>query len=119
MNNPRLVVYFAIKNAKNTVQYGGTTVGPIVGRIINDSLKELNVTHQEGGIERVYTWMDTKTQQVPSYIGLDRKEVKSKYFTFVFKGEGSKVIDQLPRVGTMLEENSIIMIYLGNKDETV
>ena len=113
MNEPKLVVYFSIKNAKNTIQYGGTTVGPIVGRIIHDSLKELGVNKQDGAIERTYTWMDTKTQMVENYIGKSKKEVKSKYFTFVFKGNGNKVIDQLPRVGTMLEENSTIMIYLG------
>jgi len=113
MNDPKLVVYFSIKNAKNTIQYGGTTVGPIVGRIIHDSLKELGVKKQDGAIERTYTWMDTKTQMVENYIGKSKKEVKSKYFTFVFKGNGNKVIDQLPRVGTMLEENSTIMIYLG------
>lgn len=119
MNDPKIVVYFSIKNAKNTIQYGGTTVGPIVGRIINDSLKELDVPYQEGGIEKVYTWMDNKTQTVENYIGLKKKDVKSKYFTFVFKGDGDKVIDQLPRVGTRLEENSIIMIYLGDKDEAM
>lgn len=114
MNDPKVVVYFSIKNAKNTVQYGGTTVGPIVGRIINDSLKALNVEKQDGGIPRTYTWMDTKTQMVENYIGKSKKEVKSEYFTFVFKGSGDKVLDQLPRVGTMLEENSVIVIYLGD-----
>ena len=116
MNDPRLVCYFSIKNAKNTVQYGGTTVGPIVGRIINDSLRYLNVPYQKDAIERTYTWMDAKVYPVENYIGKTKKELKSSHFTFVFKGEGNEVIDQLPRVGTMLEENSCILIQLGDRN---
>ncbi len=117
MNDPRLVCYVSIKNAKHTVQYGGTTVGPIISRIIHDSLSYLNVPHQDGGVERIYTWMDQKVYPVENYIGKNKKEIKSSHFTFVFKGNGNKVIDQIPRVGTLLEENSCILIELGEQDE--
>lgn len=113
MNKPEIVCYFSIKEAKNTVQYGGTTVGPIVGRIIHDSLKSLGVKKQTSEIERTYTWMDEKVYAVENYIGKQKNEVKSKYFTFVYKGNGNTVIDQLPRVGSMLEEGSTVLLQLG------
>ncbi len=115
MNDPRLVCYFSIKNAHNAVQYGGTTVGPIIGRIIEDCLKTLGVEKNYEGIEREYTWMDTKTAQVPNFIGKDKKEVKSRDFTFVFVGSGNKVIDQLPRVGEMIPIGSKVVIMLGGE----
>lgn len=113
MNDPQIVAYFAINRPHNCVQYGGTTVGPILGRIIEDSLEMLKVKRQTDEIEREYTWMDTKMYPVENYIGKSRKDVKSKHFTFVFNGEGDVVIDQLPRVGELLEENKVIMIQLG------
>jgi stage V sporulation protein D (sporulation-specific penicillin-binding protein) len=61
--------------------------------------------------------MDIKTQIVPNYIGLEKKKLKSPYFTFSFMGEGEYVIDQLPRVGEKIEEGSKIMIMLGDKYE--
>lgn len=113
MDKPEIVVYFNIKEAKNTIQYGGTTVGPIVARIIQDSLKALNVKKRKSDIEHPLTWMDKKVYAVDNYIGLEKNKVKSSYFTFVFKGNGNKVIDQLPRVGTLLETGSTILIQLG------
>lgn len=113
MNNPEIVCYVSIKEAKNTIQYGGTTVGPIIGRIIENSLQALGVEKNYDGVERTYTWLDEKTYPVENYIGKNKKDIKSKYFTFVFKGEGDIVIDQLPRVGEMVKEGGIVMIQLG------
>ncbi len=113
MNDPKVVCYFAIKKPHNCVQYGGTTVGPIVGRMIEDSLSILKVKKDYTGVEREYTWMDEKTYPVENYIGKKKSELKSKYFTFVFKGEGEMVIDQLPRVGEMVKEGGTVLIQLG------
>ena len=35
-NNPKIVVYVAIDNPKGVIQYGGTTVGPIIQRIMSE-----------------------------------------------------------------------------------
>ena len=113
MNDPRLVCYIAIKKPHNCVQYGGTTVGPIVGKVIEDSLLSLGVKKDYSGLKKEYTWMDEKMYVVDNYIGLEKGKVKSKHHTFLFKGEGNKVIDQLPKSGEMLKENGIIMIMLG------
>lgn len=113
MNDPEIVAYIAIKKPHNCVQYGGTTVGPILGRVIENSLQLLNINKNYEGVEREYTWMDEKMYPVDNYIGKTKKEVKSKYHTFVYKGEGEIVIDQLPRVGEMVKEGGVIMLQLG------
>lgn len=115
MDDPKIVVYFAIREPKNTIQYGGTTVGPIIRRILSESLPILGVEKRKDGIPRTYTWMDVKCHQVENYIGLSKNKVKSPYFSFVYYGEGDYVIDQIPKVGEMLEEGSKIMIMLGDK----
>lgn len=113
MSDPKITVYFAMEKPVNCVQYGGTTVGPIIQEILEQALPVLGVKKDYSGVEREYTWMDTKTYEVPNFVGKSRKEVKSQYFKFSFTGEGDRVIDQLPKVGTRIEEGQTIWIMLG------
>ncbi len=115
MDDPQIVIYFAMREPHSTIQYGGTTIGPIIQRLLSEALPALHVEKREGGEERTYTWMDVKTYPVENYIGLEKSKVKSRVFKFVFMGEGNYVIDQLPRVGERIEEGSTIMIMLGDR----
>ncbi len=115
MNDPKVVIYFAMREPKSTIQYGGTTIGPIMQRLLTETLPLLGVQKDYSGEERTYTWMDTKTYPVENYYGLKKNAVKSPHFRFDFMGEGDYVIDQLPRVGEMIEEGSTIMIMLGDQ----
>lgn len=113
MDDPQVVVYVAIDNPKSAIQYGGTVAGPIVKAILSDVLPYLGVEKRSGGIDKTYTWMDTKTYKVENYVGLEKNKVKSQYFKFEFMGEGNIVIDQLPKYGEKLEEGRTIVIMLG------
>ena len=113
MDDPSVVVYVAIDNPKSAIQYGGTVAGPIVKNILSDVLPYLGIKRRDGGIDKTYTWMDTKTYKVDNYVGLDKSKVKSQYFKFEFIGEGNTVIDQLPKYGEKIEEGSTIVIMLG------
>lgn len=113
MDNPQIVVYVAMDNPKSTIQYGGTIIGPIIKNILEDALMVLGVEKKYDGIEFEYTWMDTKTYEVENYIGKDRSALKSKYFKFEIIGEGNQVLDQLPKVGTKLEEGKTIVVFMG------
>lgn len=114
MNNPQIVVYVAMDNPKSTIQYGGTIIGPIMKNILEDTLLYLQVAKDYSGIDFEYTWMDTKTYEVENYIGKDVKQLKSSHFHFEIIGDGTKVIDQLPRVGVRLEEGKSIVIFTGD-----
>jgi stage V sporulation protein D (sporulation-specific penicillin-binding protein) len=113
MDDPQVVVYVAIDNPKSAIQYGGTVAGPIVKAILSDVLPYLGVSKRSGGIDKTYTWMDTKTYKVENYVGLEKNKVKSQYFKFEFIGEGNTVIDQLPKYGERVEEGSTIVVMLG------
>ena len=114
MNDPKIVVYFSMKEPKNCIQYGGTTIGPIIKTILEDSLIYLNVKKDfNNQINKKMTWMDENMINVPNYIGLPRKKVSSFHFKFEFIGEGDTVIDQLPRVGEIIPQGSTIMLQMG------
>lgn len=114
IDDPEVVLYVAMDNAKNCVQYGGTTVAPIARNILEDVLTILGVEKVTEQKEKEYTWLDTPKYTVPQYIGANVEEVKSEYFSFKFVGEGEKVIDQLPRVNEKLEAGGQIVIMLGD-----
>lgn len=112
-DDPSVVVYVAIDNPRSAIQYGGTVAGPIVREILSDVLPYLGVSKREGGVEKKYTWMDTKTYIVDNYIGLEKSKLKSSHFKFEFVGEGNVVIDQLPKQGEKIEEGSTVVIMMG------
>lgn len=118
MNDPKVVVYFALREPVNCIQYGGTTVGPIIRRIMSDIFSYMNIKKDYQGEERTYTWMDEKTYPVENYIGKHKSELKSKYYSFLFNSDGEYVIDQVPRVGEMIKEGGKVMIQLGDLNES-
>ncbi|MBQ9730989.1 MAG: stage V sporulation protein D [Bacilli bacterium] len=112
MNDPQIVVYIAIEKPKSTIQYGGTVAAPIVRNVLYDSLKILNILPNNDGIEREYTWLDTKSYKVDNYIGLSKKEAKSHYFKFEFIGDGNEIIDQIPKKDTIMNQGNTIVLIL-------
>lgn len=113
IDDPQIVLYIAMDNPKNCVQYGGTTVAPIAKSMFLDILPAMGIKKVSKQKERTYTWMDIPSTTVENYVGKRKKEVQSTVLKFEFVGEGDKVIDQLPRVGTKVEEGSTIVILLG------
>ncbi len=116
IDDPQIVLYIAMDNAKNTIQYGGTTVGPIAKKMFTNILPSLGVKKVPEQRQKKLTWMDTPMTTVENYVGRKRKEVSNPNLKFEYVGEGDQVIDQLPRVGTKVEEGSTIVIMLGTKE---
>lgn len=114
IDDPEVILYIAMDNAKNCVQYGGTTVAPIARKILVDTLNVLEIEKVTEQKEKSYTWLDIPKYTVDQYIGLNKKEVKSEHFKFKFVGEGDFVIDQLPRVNDKQEDGATIVIMLGD-----
>ena len=115
MNDPKVVVYFSIKEPHNCIQYGGTTVGPIIQRIMSEVLDYLEIEKDyESEINKTLTWMDEKTTVVGNYIGQEKKKIKNNLLKFQYYGEGNIVIDQIPKVGTIVPEGSTIMLQLSD-----
>jgi stage V sporulation protein D (sporulation-specific penicillin-binding protein) len=113
MDDPQIVLYVAMDNPKNCVQYGGSTAAPIARKMLVDILPSMKIPKVASQREKQLTWMDVPTITVENYIGLKRNEVSSSKLRFEYIGEGEMVIDQLPRVGTKIEEGATIVILLG------
>ena len=113
MDDPSLAVYISIENPKNCIQYGGTTVGPMVKEVLGDAIGYMNINKRINEIPfEPRLWIDKKIYVVPNFIGLNVKDIKySSMFDIVIRGNGNIVISQLPDVNESLIENGTIILY--------
>lgn len=117
-DDPQIVVYLAIDNPKGTIQFGGTVAAPIVGKIIDDSMRVLEVEPRKQQMEKEMTWLDTPLVEVPDLKGMTREEIYQKFYNLKLEveGEGKVVIHQSPEPGKKVKEGSSIRIYLGAEE---
>ncbi|KGA97017.1 stage V sporulation protein D [Alkalihalobacillus alcalophilus ATCC 27647 = CGMCC 1.3604] len=118
-DDPQIVVYVAIDNPKDTIQYGGQVAAPIVGTIIGDSLRAMGVEKRSNQIEKELTWPDEPLVEVPDMIGRSRREVHESYYELQVdaSGEGTHVVTQSPQAGEKVKAGSTIRLYMGDKQE--
>jgi stage V sporulation protein D (sporulation-specific penicillin-binding protein) len=114
-DDPELVVYLAIDNPKNTVQFGGVVAAPIVGNIMGDSLRVLGVKPRKDGLEKEYSWPEEPLIEVPNVTGLEKKELNEilSPLEVEVSGKGSKVITQAPEAGVKVPTGSKVRVYMG------
>src|SRR5699024_8204540 len=74
-DDPEIVVYVAIDNPKGTTQFGGVVAAPIVGTIIEDSLRALDVEPRDDGLDKDYAWPEEPPIEVPNLKGLQKDEL--------------------------------------------
>ena len=112
-DNPQVVVYIAVDNPKGTVQYGGTTVGPLSKAVLKDCIKALNIPKSEGGKEKKYQWPNPKTIKVPDVTGKTVEEAKRELegLNVIVNGDGDKVTHQSPEPKTKLDEGKTVRLF--------
>ena len=113
-DDPQVVVYVAVDNPKGTVQYGGTTVGPIAKAVLKDSIKALNIERRDGGMDKKYKWPDPKTKEVADVVGMGVEDAKAELegLNVIIEGNGDKVIYQSPEAGVKLDEGETVRLFV-------
>ena len=114
MDDPQIIIYVAIDNARETVQYGGVVAAPIARNILIEALPHLGVEPRSGQIPKSYIWGDVRYVEVPDYVGMEKSDI-NQYTTYriEFLGRGSIVTQQQPRAGSKIAEDGTIRLYLG------
>ena len=113
-NDPKVVVYVAIDNAKGITQYGGTVAAPIAKSILTDAIRILNIKRPGGDSEKKYNYTDKKYVKVSNVLNMDKIEAskKLKDFKIEFTGSGDRVLEQSPKAGVKLFEGDTVRLYL-------
>ena len=89
MNDPKAVVYLAIDNPKNTIQYGGVVAAQMVGEIFKQILPLMKVEQDfENQIDKEYRYyIDRFYYDVPNLIGKTKKALTTPYKKNIFLSE--------------------------------
>ena len=114
-DDPEIVVYVAVQNAKGVVQYGGTVAAPIARNIFLSAIDILDIKPDSEGIPKEYTWLDQKYVVVPDVVGMNIDAAKKalKGFNIEYSGEGETVIYESPKGGMYAKENGTIVLMLN------
>ena len=115
MNDPEVLIYLAITNPKNTIQYGGVVCAPIVKEALQESFPILNILPSSEGISfDARDYIDKKIYLVDDYLGMKVKNLPYTIkYNFIIEGNGDKVISQVPAPGNRLIEGGSVIIYTG------
>ena len=119
MNDPEVLIYLAITNPKNTIQYGGVVCAPIVKEALQESFPILNIKPSNDGISldaRYY--IDKRIFLVDDYLGMKVKSLPyTNKYNFIIEGNGNIISSQDPLPDTSHEEGTIINALV--KDEII
>ncbi|MCK6256913.1 stage V sporulation protein D [Fictibacillus sp. KIGAM418] len=118
-DDPQIVVYVAVDNPKDTIQFGGVVAAPMVGKIVDDSLRAMGVEKRKNQIEKKKTWQDQELIKVPNLVGKSTKEIKGLLYDLKIQssGRGQYVVKQAPEPGVKLKPGSVIRLFLGDKPD--
>ena len=114
-DDPKVVVYIAIDNAKGVTQYGGTVAAPIAKNVLLSCIDILDIKKRDNELEREYNYFDKQYAKVPNVVGMNVKDaIKSlKPFKVEYTGTGSIVTYQSPSSGTSIYEGDTIRLLLS------
>ncbi len=115
-DNPKVVIYIAIDNAKGVTQYGGTIAAPIARNVLLNIIDILDIKRRDGGVAKSYNYYDRKFATVPNVVNMTASEALKSLSSFKaeFSGSGEKIIYQSPQPFTALYEGDTIRLMLGN-----
>ena len=115
-NKPEIVVYVAIDNPKSNLLFGGVIAAPVVGNIIEDYAKANNTIKDLAQMEREYKWGDPITMRLPDFTNQKVDDILKQHYHFKIEwhGEGTKIIDQLPKPNELINDTETLHLYLSD-----
>lgn len=115
-NDPKVACLVVVDEPSYGSYYGGAVVAPVVGKILEDTLKYL-------GIEPQYTTEEKTTIDisVPDVEGLDvsiaKKKLTDMGLKYTIIGGGEKVLNQMPDSNATLNAGSVVVLYTESTTE--
>lgn len=116
-NDPKISVLVLLDEPHVDNVYGSVIAAPVVGNIINEVLPYL-------GVEPQYTEEEKQDGEVtvPYVLNMESADASSaiiqKGLNFILKGDGGKIIKQLPEAGVSIEKGGTVIIYTDEEETT-
>ncbi|MBE7034782.1 MAG: PASTA domain-containing protein [Ruminococcaceae bacterium] len=109
-NDPKVACLVVLDEPSNGQYYGGAIAAPVVGKILEDTLRYM-------GIEPQYTEEEKANLEiyVPDLKGLSKdnasKNLTNQGFKYKVVGGGDTIKGQTPAMGSMLATGSVVILY--------
>jgi stage V sporulation protein D (sporulation-specific penicillin-binding protein) len=117
-DDPKVVIYLAIDNPRG-IQFGGVVTAPIVGKMLEDTLRYMDVKPRENQLEKKYRYgQDIRMVEVPVLVGESINRLRQTHyanFSLATSGGGKYVAAQAPKPGVKVQVGSTIRVYLTDK----
>lgn len=112
-DNPQVVIYIAVDNAKGVTQYGGTVAAPIAKNFLLSAIPILGINYRADGMPKEYVYTDKVYYKVPDVTGMSLKEAMKELKKFKVEYEGTGVVQyQSPKSGIEIYEGERVRLYL-------
>jgi Cell division protein FtsI/penicillin-binding protein 2 len=112
-DNPQIVIYIAVDNAKGVTQYGGTVAAPIAKNFLLSAIPILGLEYNQNGMPKEYVYTDKRYFKVPDVTGMTLKEAMKELKNFKVEYEGTGIVQyQSPESGIDIYEGDKIRLYL-------
>ncbi len=114
-DDPQIICLIMLDEPQVANKYGGTIAAPVVGSIIEETLEYM-------GVDRQYTEEEAKTISitVPDVrelaVNVAKESIAAKKLNIKVMGDGDTVLDQLPKPGVGIRENSTVIVYTQERD---
>ncbi|NLY42441.1 MAG: stage V sporulation protein D [Clostridiaceae bacterium] len=115
-DDPKVVCLVILDEPMGESYYGGTIAAPVVGKILDDTLRYLEV-------EPKFTEKELETMDVivPELRNMEVKEAQNALKELNLKnkveGNGNTIIDQTPKPGAKLQGQSTVILYTEGADK--
>lgn len=115
-NDPKIACLVVVDEPALGSYYGGAVAAPVVGKILEDTLKYL-------GVEPQYTTEEQTTIDisVPDVTGLEVSVAKKKLddmgLKYTVVGGGENVVSQMPASGATVGSGSTVILYTESTQE--
>lgn len=105
--DPEIAILIVVDEPTGGKYYGSQCAAPVVANVLSEVLPYLEIYPSHDGALKEYKVSDYITADVDRA----KYDIESKGIKCVVKGNGSKVVDQLPRVGTTISEKGTVILY--------
>ncbi len=115
-DDPQVVCLVLLDEPQSGSYFGGTIAAPLVGSVIGETLEYL-------GVEKKFAPGETgdRDTEVKDVRGLELQEaqniITSGGLMVKIEGEGTEVVDQLPKPGVRLSKDSLVILYTENNSK--
>ena len=115
-DDPEIVCLVLLDEPQQGSYFGGAIAAPLVGAVIEETLEYL-------GVDRKYAEGETgdRDTEIKDVRGLSVDEaseiIMGTGLRVKIEGEGTEVVDQLPKPGIRLSKDSMVILYTDDNDK--